>query len=54
MIGSCLRLVWNMLAVKSVIGRYPRYFRFPYGDIDDRLRAIIYTLGLRAVHWNIL
>ncbi|KAJ3205621.1 chitin deacetylase [Dinochytrium kinnereticum] len=47
-------IVWNMLAVKSVIGRYPRYFRFPYGDMDDRMRAIIHSLGLRAVHWNVL
>ncbi|KAJ3118093.1 chitin deacetylase [Phlyctochytrium bullatum] len=60
-------IVWNMLAVKSVIGKYPRYFRFPFaktnlvapfpdtdGDIDDRMRSIIYALGLRAAHWNVL
>ncbi|KAI9332607.1 hypothetical protein DFJ73DRAFT_963411 [Zopfochytrium polystomum] len=47
-------LVWNALAVKQVIGKVPRYMRPPYGDTDDRVRAILAAFGFRQVIWNVL
>ncbi|KAI8586883.1 hypothetical protein BDZ88DRAFT_399290 [Geranomyces variabilis] len=38
--------------IYSVIGRKPRYFRAPYGDIDDRVRAIAGVLGYESVLWG--
>ena len=34
-------------------GRLPRYWRPPYGDADNRVRAIAKELfGLQTVFWN--
>ncbi|KAJ3146391.1 chitin deacetylase [Geranomyces variabilis] len=38
--------------IYSIIGRKPRYFRAPYGDIDDRVRAIAGALGYESVLWG--
>ena len=46
-------LVWNALAVRSVIGVTPKYFRPPYGDIDVRVKAILDALGLTTVIWAV-
>jgi chitin deacetylase len=41
--------IWAMNATGNVI---PRYFRPPYGAIDDRVRAITRQFGLTAVFWD--
>ncbi|KAI9358916.1 hypothetical protein DFJ73DRAFT_818378 [Zopfochytrium polystomum] len=46
--------IWNALAVKQVIGKVPRYMRPPYGDTDDRLRAILDAFGFKQVIWNVI
>ncbi|EGF78832.1 hypothetical protein BATDEDRAFT_37165 [Batrachochytrium dendrobatidis JAM81] len=46
-------IVFNAMIVKQIIGLTPRFIRLPYGDIDDRVRAIIHNLGLVAVAWNV-
>ncbi|KAJ3278219.1 chitin deacetylase, partial [Blyttiomyces sp. JEL0837] len=46
-------MVWNAAAVYKIISKVPRYFRPAYGDIDDRLRNIIHSFGLRTAMWNI-
>ncbi|KAI8896390.1 hypothetical protein BC833DRAFT_519235, partial [Globomyces pollinis-pini] len=38
--------------IYRTIGVVPKYFRPPYGDIDDRVRAIVAALGYRTVLWS--
>jgi chitin deacetylase len=47
-------LGWTMQLIhNSTGGRVPRYWRPPYGDNDQRTRAIaIEVFGLQAVYWN--
>ncbi|KAI8846659.1 hypothetical protein BC829DRAFT_398186 [Chytridium lagenaria] len=47
-------IVWNAVAIYRVIGRVPRYFRPPYGDIDDRLRNVLLAFRLRPVLWTLV
>ncbi|KAJ3191869.1 hypothetical protein HK101_007335, partial [Irineochytrium annulatum] len=45
-------LIYTRDIIISAIGVAPRYMRPPYGDIDDRARAVIKTLGLEIVGWS--
>ncbi|CAE6441615.1 unnamed protein product [Rhizoctonia solani] len=45
-------LGWTRKAIQAVIGVTPRYFRPPYGDCDDRVRAIAKGLGMIPVIWT--
>lgn len=45
-------LFYTIRAIKSVIGVTPTCWRPPYGDVDDRVRAIAAGLGLRTVLWQ--
>ena len=47
-------LGWTMeLIHNSTGGRLPKYWRPPYGDSDERVRAIAKEVfGLRTVIWN--
>ncbi|ORY97610.1 hypothetical protein BCR43DRAFT_523752 [Syncephalastrum racemosum] len=45
-------LKWTELAIKEVTGVSPRFFRPPYGDIDDRVRDIAKALGFVPVIWD--
>lgn len=45
-------LKWNELAIKEVTGVSPRYFRPPYGDIDNRVRDVAAALGFIPIIWN--
>ncbi|KAJ1564012.1 chitin deacetylase [Nowakowskiella sp. JEL0078] len=38
--------------IYDTIGVLPIYFRPPFGDIDDRVRAIVSSLGYRTVIWT--
>lgn len=38
--------------VYATIGIVPRLFRPPYGDIDDRVRAIVNALGYTTAFWT--
>ncbi|OBZ86107.1 Chitin deacetylase [Choanephora cucurbitarum] len=46
-------LYYTQKAIKLVTGLTPRYWRPPYGDVDDRVRWIASQLGLTAVIWNL-
>ncbi|KAJ3292733.1 chitin deacetylase [Rhizoclosmatium sp. JEL0117] len=46
-------LIFNILAIYNIIGKVPRYYRPAYSAIDDRIRNILYSMGLRPVLWNI-
>lgn len=39
-------------AIYKAIGKVPTYFRPPYGDADDRVRAIVNALGYRMIMWT--
>ena len=46
-------LWYTMKAIKYVMGVTPTCWRPPYGDVDDRIRAIAQGLGLRTMMWNV-
>lgn len=41
-----------MKVIKDVTGVTPNTFRPPYGDIDDRVRAIAAQMGLTPIIWT--
>ncbi|TPX58425.1 hypothetical protein PhCBS80983_g03110 [Powellomyces hirtus] len=44
-------LKYTEAAIYQITGKVPTHFRPPYGDIDDRIRAIASALGYRNVLW---
>lgn len=46
-------IIWNMRAVKEVIGVVPKYFRAPYGALSPKIRGLLTSLGLKIVFWNL-
>ncbi|KNC96102.1 uncharacterized protein SPPG_08491 [Spizellomyces punctatus DAOM BR117] len=45
-------ILYTEAQIYKVIGRKPRFFRPPYGDIDDRVRAVASALGYTAIIWT--
>ncbi|KAF9324095.1 chitin deacetylase [Linnemannia elongata] len=45
-------LKWTEKAIVSVIGVTPIYWRPPYGDVDNRVRAIATQLGYKTSIWT--
>ncbi|KIY47268.1 carbohydrate esterase family 4 protein [Fistulina hepatica ATCC 64428] len=45
-------LGWSRKIIKDVTGVTPNMMRPPYGDIDDRVRAICTAMGLTPVMWT--
>jgi len=45
-------LGWSKKVIKDAIGVTPNMMRPPYGDIDDRVRAISVAMGLKPVIWT--
>lgn len=45
-------LGYTRKAIQAVLGVTPRYFRPPYGDCDDRVRAIAKGMNLIPVIWT--
>ncbi|KAF8527955.1 glycoside hydrolase/deacetylase [Hysterangium stoloniferum] len=43
---------WSKKIIKDVIGVTPIYFRPPFGDIDDRIRAIAAAMDLIPIIWT--
>ncbi|KAJ3168005.1 chitin deacetylase [Geranomyces variabilis] len=46
-------LKYTEAMIYSITGKVPTMFRPPYGDIDDRVRAIAGALGYRSVIWSV-
>lgn len=46
------QIQWSIWAMNATGGHYPKWFRPPYGGIDDRVRAITRQFGLQAVLWD--
>lgn len=45
-------LGWTRKAIKAVLGVTPLTMRPPYGDIDDRVRAISLAMGMVPILWT--
>lgn len=45
-------LGWTKKIIKDVLGVTPNIMRPPYGDIDDRVRAISVAMGLTPSMWT--
>ncbi|KAF9259590.1 glycoside hydrolase/deacetylase [Marasmius fiardii PR-910] len=45
-------IYYTMQAIKLITGATPTCFRPPFGDIDDRIRAISKGLGLTNILWK--
>ncbi|KAI8333822.1 hypothetical protein BC941DRAFT_379551 [Chlamydoabsidia padenii] len=43
---------WTLRAIKEVVGVTPKCWRPPYGDVDDRVRAIATQMGMTTVIWD--
>ncbi|THH17399.1 hypothetical protein EW146_g3392 [Bondarzewia mesenterica] len=43
---------WSKKIIKDVLGVTPNIMRPPFGDIDDRVRAIAKAMGLTPVMWT--
>lgn len=51
--GVVAELGWARKAIKDVLGVTPNTMRPPYGDIDDRVRAISMQMGLTPIIWTV-
>ncbi|KAJ3899750.1 carbohydrate esterase family 4 protein [Lentinula edodes] len=49
---SLLGTIEKMQMIKLVVGVTPTCWRPPYGDVDDRIRAIANALGLQTIMWE--
>ncbi|ORX51257.1 glycoside hydrolase/deacetylase [Hesseltinella vesiculosa] len=43
---------WTLHAIKEVTGVTPKCWRPPYGDVDDRVRAIAAQMGMQTIIWD--
>lgn len=50
--GIIAELGWTRKAIKDVLGVTPNTMRPPYGDIDDRVRAISVAMGMTPIMWT--
>jgi peptidoglycan/xylan/chitin deacetylase (PgdA/CDA1 family) len=40
--------------ISKICGRSPRpLFRYPFGDSDKRVRALVASLGYQGIHWTL-
>ncbi|THH15586.1 hypothetical protein EW146_g4923 [Bondarzewia mesenterica] len=51
-IDAFAELYYTMQAIKLVTGVTPTCWRPPFGDVDDRIRAIANALGLQTIIWK--
>lgn len=45
-------LGWSKKIIKDVLGVTPSYWRPPFGDVDNRVRAIAKAMNLATVIWT--
>lgn len=46
------QIQWSIWAMNATAGHLPKWFRPPYGGIDNRIRAILRQFGMQAVLWD--
>lgn len=45
-------LYWTLKAIKEATGVTSKCWRPPQGDVDDRIRAIAWQMGMSTILWN--
>jgi len=50
--GVVAELGWTRKAIREILGVSPTTMRPPYGDIDDRVRAIAMAMGMIPIIWT--
>lgn len=45
-------MYWTHKAIKEVLGITPKCWRPPYGDVDDRVRSIVWQMGMSTIIWD--
>ncbi|EGF84309.1 hypothetical protein BATDEDRAFT_4648, partial [Batrachochytrium dendrobatidis JAM81] len=43
---------WGLQIIEQVTGARPAYARPPFGDMDDRVRAVLKSMNLTPLLWN--
>lgn len=43
---------WTLKVIKEATGITPKCWRPPYGDVDDRVRAIAWQMGMTTIVWD--
>lgn len=43
---------WTLKVIKEATGVTVKCWRPPQGDVDDRVRAIAWQMGMRTILWN--
>lgn len=46
------QLQWSIWAMNATYGHLPKWFRPPYGGIDNRVRGIVRQFGMQLVLWD--
>lgn len=46
------QIEWSIWAMNATCGHLPKWFRPPYGGLDNRVRAIIRQFGMQNVVWD--
>lgn len=46
------QIEWTVWAMNATYGHLPKWFRPPYGGIDNRVRGIIRQFGMQLVLWD--
>ncbi|KAJ3396518.1 chitin deacetylase [Chytriomyces hyalinus] len=45
-------LVYGIMAIRTITGKTPKYYRPPMGNVDDRVQALAGMMGLTTVVWS--
>ncbi len=45
-------IIKNEALIAEIIGKIPRFFRFPYGEYDKESLTVAESLGYKVVHWS--
>lgn len=46
------QIEWSIWAMNATYGHIPKWFRPPYGGIDNRVRGIVRQFGMQLVLWD--
>lgn len=47
------QIEWGIFAMNATGHHLPRWFRPPYGGVDNRVRSIVRQFGMRSVIWDL-
>lgn len=47
------QIEWSIWAMNATGNHLPKWFRPPYGGVDNRVRSIVRQFGMQSVLWNV-